>query len=509
MASKVAATGAAVLLALTSLASAASENITSQTSGPSSNLKGCSTLINAGLGAQLFFPEDAEYTATLTSYYSQDVADVSPWCVFKPENVEQVAAGIKALAADCGNGWAAAIRSGGHSPSPTAANIAEGVTIDLGNLDSIKVSNCGSNSSYVAVGTGARWSSVYAALEPLGLMSVGGRAPHVGVGGFLLGGGFSWYSGKVGLSADNVIAYEVVLANGNIVRASAKQNPDLFKVLKGGWNNVGLVTKFYIRTFASHDVYGGIQAFLSDQRDVVLQKYTTMVDNMPTVKSENGFVSFSWTHGSGSTVALITANVDGEANSPSFIGLGNLTSLIDTRTTMPYTSLINLLTSTTVEYNVWYTSSFFNTIDMGNKVLEVMDKTVAELDAQVDEAVNVIFLLTPLPKTYGDAPNNIFGLEGRTQNANVMQVEALLPSSKWEKLVSEKLGAATAEIEAYAKSSGQDVPFRYINYANQDQDPLSSYGKENVDLLRAASLKYDPSQFFQVRIPGGFKVYDI
>jgi hypothetical protein len=81
----------------------------------------------------------------------------------------------------------------------------------------------------VAVGSGLRWIDVYTELEPLGIMSVGARLPDVGVGGFLLGGGeshpstidqiilptyvlllgFSWYSGKFGLSADNVVAYEV------------------------------------------------------------------------------------------------------------------------------------------------------------------------------------------------------------------------------------------------------------------------------------------------------------
>lgn len=63
------------------------------------------------------------------------------------------------------------------------------------------------------------------------------------------------------------------------------------------------------------------------------------------------------------------------------------------------------------------------------------------------------------------------------------------------------------EIEAYAKELDADVPFRYLNYCDGSQDPLRSYGEENVRKMKAAATKYDPTGVFQTRVPGGFKIF--
>jgi len=63
------------------------------------------------------------------------------------------------------------------------------------------------------------------------------------------------------MCADDVVGYEVVLADGNIVMATATRNKDLFKSLKGGLNNLGIVTRFEIKTFAGNEIYGGVMAF--------------------------------------------------------------------------------------------------------------------------------------------------------------------------------------------------------------------------------------------------------
>lgn len=65
---------------------------------------------------------------------------------------------------------------------------------------------------------------------------------------------------------------------------------------------------------------------------------------------------------------------------------------------------------------------------------------------------------------------------------------------------------AIDEIEAFARELGADVPFRYLNYCDGSQDPLGSYGEENVKKMKAAAAKYDPTGVFQTRVPGGFKI---
>ncbi|ROV95990.1 hypothetical protein VMCG_07956 [Cytospora schulzeri] len=100
-----------------------------------------------------------------------------------------------------------AVRSGGHMGFAGAANIANGVTIDLGALNSVEVTE---DRTMASVGVGATWGQVYSHLEPLGLSVAGGRSAPVGVGGLTLGGGISYFSPRFGWTCDTVSNYQVV-----------------------------------------------------------------------------------------------------------------------------------------------------------------------------------------------------------------------------------------------------------------------------------------------------------
>ena len=138
------------------------------------------------------------------------------------------------------------VKSGGHVPFPSS-NIDTGIVIDLVNLNGLQLSE---DRSFVSVGPGNRWKHVASYLDPEGLAVVGGRVGDIGVSGLTLGGGISWFSGKYGWACDNVYKYEVVLADGSVVEASADENADLHKALRGGGGpNFGIVTRFDFETF--------------------------------------------------------------------------------------------------------------------------------------------------------------------------------------------------------------------------------------------------------------------
>lgn len=105
----------------------------------------------------------------------------SPWCIFLPDTVQQLQTVVPLLTK---SNTTFAIRSGGHSPFPGAANIDEGVLIDLSNLDEVEYDRV---SSLATVGSGGTWKKVYQRLFEQGLTVVGGRVGDVGVGGLLLG----------------------------------------------------------------------------------------------------------------------------------------------------------------------------------------------------------------------------------------------------------------------------------------------------------------------------------
>lgn len=99
----------------------------------------CRLLAGAGLGSQLFFQGDDEYTATLQTYYSGESREITPPCILKPDTAQQVSVAIKTLNSDkAGRCWDVAIRAGGHS-NFVASNTASGVTIDLGKLNTLEV----------------------------------------------------------------------------------------------------------------------------------------------------------------------------------------------------------------------------------------------------------------------------------------------------------------------------------------------------------------------------------
>jgi FAD/FMN-containing dehydrogenase len=201
------------------------------------------------------YPGQSAYEASLASYFDGK-SRLTPNCVLQPQSVEEVSTAVKVLtAASLLKPCQFAVRSGGHTPIPGWNNVDDGVTIDLLHMNSTTYN---ADTKLASILPAARWGSVYTALERVGRMVAGGRGSTVGVGGFLLGGGISHYAPRFGLSCDNVVNFQVVLADGRIVNANKNANPDLFTALKGGNNNFGIVTRYDMETFQAENLWGGI-----------------------------------------------------------------------------------------------------------------------------------------------------------------------------------------------------------------------------------------------------------
>jgi FAD/FMN-containing dehydrogenase len=214
----------------------------------------------------------------LRSYFDVKQQSIKPSCIVQPRNTEEVSAAVKVLSGagflkQCGF----AIRSGGHTPYAGASNVKDGVTIDLKYISSIEYNE---KNNLVKVGPGASWHDVFATLEPLGVITTGGRSATVGVGGLSLAGGISYFTPEHGLICDNVLEFEVVLADGRVVKASQTSNSDLFTVLKGGGNNFGVVTALKFRTFPYKGMWGGLVTYLSTTIDAQFKALANFANNM-------------------------------------------------------------------------------------------------------------------------------------------------------------------------------------------------------------------------------------
>jgi FAD/FMN-containing dehydrogenase len=140
-----------------------------------------------------------------------------------------------------------AVRGGGHNVAGTAV-CDDGIVVDLSAMRAVWVDPAGRTAR---VQGGALWGDVDHETQTHGLATTGGIVGHTGVAGLTLGGGIGFLMRKHGLTIDNLLAADVVTAEGSLVRASADEHPDLFWALRGGGGNFGVVTSF---RFALHPV---------------------------------------------------------------------------------------------------------------------------------------------------------------------------------------------------------------------------------------------------------------
>src|SRR5436190_9109495 len=179
------------------------------------------------------------------------------------------------------------IRGGGHNAGGLGI-CDDGLVIDLA---PIKYTRVDPAARTVTVGGGCVWGDVDHATHAFGLATPSGIISTTGVGGLTLGGGVGHLTRKCGLSIDNLLSADVVLANGVSVRANADENPDLFWALRGGGGNFGVVTSFTFRVHEVGNVYAGPTFWALEDAEQVLRVYREFLPSAP--RELNGFFAFT------------------------------------------------------------------------------------------------------------------------------------------------------------------------------------------------------------------------
>jgi hypothetical protein len=179
-----------------------------------------------------------------------------------------------------------AIRGGGHNGAGLGS-VDDGLVVDLSLLRSVSVEP---DKQTVRVGGGCTWAEVDAATHEHGLAVPCGIISTTGVGGLTLGGGIGHLTRGCGLTIDNLLSADVVLADGQSVRASADENEELFWAVRGGGGNFGVVTEFTFRAHPVSDIVGGPTFWPIEETGEVLAAYREF---LPTL-SRNASGFFCW-----------------------------------------------------------------------------------------------------------------------------------------------------------------------------------------------------------------------
>ena len=228
--------------------------------------------LEASFQGELITQKDSAYDEVRAIY--NGMIDKRPQLIAKCTNTEDVIAAVKFGRE---NQLDTAIRCGGHN-GPGLSLVDDGLVIDLSEMKGIKVNP---DTKTVQVEGGCTWGDVDKATHEHGMATVSGIMSTTGVGGLTLGGGHGYLTRKYGLTIDNLVGAEVVLANGELVRANKDENADLYWALRGGGGNFGVVTTFEYKLHPVHTVIAGPMFWPIDQLEKTLRWYREWLPNAP------------------------------------------------------------------------------------------------------------------------------------------------------------------------------------------------------------------------------------
>ncbi|PVH71557.1 FAD dependent oxidoreductase [Cadophora sp. DSE1049] len=458
-------------------------------------------------------PLSVPYLQEQSQYWSSSCSILLPDCILVPSTSTEVSTIVKTL---LGNKESFAVKAGGHNPNRFYSSINGGPLISLKGLNEVTYDPI---SSTVKVGPGNRWSAVAKALEPYNVTVVGGRIGHVGVGGYLVGGGLSYLSTQHGWAVDTVTEFEVVLANGTIAAASQSQNTDLFNVLRGGGNNFGIVTSYTMKAYSIGQIWGGQMIFLGDKTDQVLKAVRDFTENYPddraAIIATNQIALSTLVN-----IWLIFVFWYGPEPPPgTFSAFTNIGPLIDTSGSNSYYSLLSSFDSLVIMgtvYSIATETSPLPNSEVGHTVLKsyydhFLSVTMANKHVP---GLSATMAFQPLPKRLAQKSKANGGdLLDLDDSVDRMLMEFnysyTFPASDsvMNDAVATLLAGIRSRVEAFVANG--TIPDAYLplfmNDANFQQDYFARLRPETLSYARGVRDKIDPSGFFRDRT-GGFKL---
>jgi len=237
--------------------------------------------LGAGFRGRLIGRDDLDYDTARKLFNA--MIDKKPRLIAQCVDAADVIAAVNVAGE---TGLDVAIRGGAHN-GPGLGSVDDGLVIDLTALRGVVVDP---EARIAHVLGGTLLGEVDHATQPFGLAAPFGIISTTGVGGLTLGGGVGHMTRKLGLSIDNLLEADVVLADGSFVTASEKQHPDLFWALQGGGGNFGVVTRFAFQLSPVSTVVAGPTLFPLERAAEILSWYREFLPNAP--EELNGFFAF-------------------------------------------------------------------------------------------------------------------------------------------------------------------------------------------------------------------------
>jgi hypothetical protein len=436
------------------------------------------------LQGRIVMPADVDYDQTRKVY--NGMIDKHPGMFVMCEDVADVIASVNFGRE---NNLLIAVRGGGHNGGGLGL-CNDGLVIDLSGLKFVRVDAANKT---VRVGGGNILRELDHATHPFGLAVPGGMVSTTGVGGLTLGGGVGYLSRKYGLTIDNLLEADMVLANGTYVTVNAVQHSDLFWAIRGGGGNFGIITSFKFQAHDVKTVFGGPTLWPIEKTEEIMEWYHEFINNAP--EELNGFIA---------TMIIPGAPFPEHLHNKQFCGVvwcyaGDMSRakevfkpilaknpLFEHVGEMPYPSIQSLFDGLFPPGLQWYwRADFFN--ELGPEIRAQHLKFGSNIPTPLSQ-----MHLYPIsgaasrvnkedtPWAYRDAKyaGVIVGVDPDPENAEII--------TKWCKDYYEAL---------HPYSSGG----AYSNFMmDEGQERIKASYKHNYDRLAKIKAAYDPNNFFRV-----------
>ena len=439
---------------------------------------------------ELLLPTSPGYDAARRLW--NGAIDRHPGCIARCTGVADVVAAVR-FARE--HDLEIAVRGGGHNVAGTAT-CDDGIVIDLSAMRAVWVDPAGRTARVQA---GALWSDVDHETQAHGLATTGGIVSHTGVAGLTLGGGIGFLMRKHGLAVDNLLAAEIVTAEGSILRASADEHPDLFWALRGGGGNFGVVTSFH---FALHavgpTVIAGPVFWAADDTTDVLRFYREFAAEAP---DELGSVvrlgtvppladipdDLHWRPAIAVVCCYAGAVEDGERAMRALRRFG--APLVDLISPTPYVAFQGGLDST-VLHGWHYNWKSTNLAGLSDDAIAVLADHAYTADSP--RSYSTVFHLGGAVRR---VPHHATAFAAREVTHNIIIDAVWLPGESGKHAAAETAWARRF-LQALRPHRAAGV---YVNFLDSDDDACrvrEAYGDRIYGRLSEVKAKYDPDNAF-------------
>ena len=426
---------------------------------------------------QVLLPPAEAYRPALAGF--QGMYAPRPRVLVECIHVEDVRAAVR-FARD--HGLPLSVRGGGHSIASHGL-VDGGVAVDLYGLRGVQLSADGKTAR---VGGGCVWADVLDALSPRGLGTPGGFAPRVGVGGLTLGGGYGLLTRRFGLSCDNLVAADVVDAEGRLLRTDEEAQPELLWALRGAGANFGAVTSFTFRVHRLEPVYGGTVAVPLAQGRDFLRRWRDLARALPD--QATAYAGVRTVPGGPDVVFALTFHLgDPAAGERFFAPLRRAAGVMHDDLGLKAYHLMHGQDAETLGsglHHRWRTGLLE---DLGD---DALDAVVAQGEAATGHAFYTV--LEHLGGAMGALRPDQTSFPHRRARFGVAA------TASW----AEGAPGAGAQVDAVQKAARKAALGVYVNYVQREHGPAEvkqAYG-ENLPRLRALKARFDPDNVFRSNV---------